>query len=257
MARWGRRWIAALAAVSVVLVATAAPAPAATRPIRVLVIGDSTANGLGASLALWGASHGNVVVVDRQAINGCPLVDANAMNTVSPPQWARVPAACRDWGRRMLAQRAWKPDVVLAVFGPTQAADVRPANTGTITNVKNADFRWATVDQAIELRNDFPKAVFVWASAPRTFFATGSIPESRWVINDPTRIAAWNALVLAMSKWKLSVRVHMAQYIETLPGGWRNRTVRPDGVHVSGSALVNLAAWIGKAVVGDYRYFYR
>jgi hypothetical protein len=253
-----RRGIAVVSAALLWALAAASPAPAAAQPIRVLVIGDSTANGLGAALETWGNAHQNVIVVDRQAVNGCPLIDATAQNAVStPPEWRAVPTGCRDWAGRMSSQRAFDPDVVLAVFGPTQAEDARMGNSLTATNVTNADFRWFTVDQAILLRRDFPHAVFVWASAPRTFFALPGFPENVWLLNDPTRVAAWNGLVLAMSRWPVSVRLHMAQYIETLPGGWRNRAVRPDGTHVAGVALANLAAWVGNAVVNDYRYFHR
>jgi hypothetical protein len=232
----------------------AAPTTVAA-PVRLLVIGDSTGTALGLGLAQWAKAHPSHIVVDRQAVSGCALVDANAQNMTIPAQWGRVPGACRNWAGRMAAQKAFRPDVVLFVFGPTQTSDLRPGSSSTATNITRNDFQWLSIAQAALLRKTFPSAVFLWTSAPQTFYASTAVPENRWLFNNPARIAAWNSLLLAMSKWPLSARIHLAAFVGTAPGGLRDRSWRPDGVHLAGTGLAKTAAWVAALVVADYRYF--
>jgi len=215
--------------------------PAAPRIPRVLVIGDSTADRLGGALVKWSQAHGGLLVADAGVL-GCQLANAYAQSMTNPDQWSTQNDACHDWAQRMAAARVFDPDVVLAVFGPTEAADVQLQRGGPALNITDAAVRAATIAEAAGLRAEFPRAVFLWADAPRTFVSNADIPESQWVINDAQRIGVWNAMVDELARSPQSARLYIAAFVDSAPGGWRNSDWRPDGAHLQGTPLQKLAA---------------
>jgi len=214
---------------------------AAPRIPRVLVIGDSTGDRLGGALVKWSQANGTLLVANA-GLPGCQLATAYAQSMTTPEQWSTQNGTCQHWAQRMTAAREFRPDIVLAVFGPTEAADVQLVNGGPTTNIENADVRTETAAEAASLRAEFPRAQFVWANAPRTFVNNGDIPESDWLINDPGRIAAWNAMVGRLAAAPNSSLLDIVAYVNSAPGGWRNHDWRPDGAHLHGAPLTQLAA---------------
>ena len=211
--------------------------PGHAKPLRVLIVGDSTSVELGKTIASLPG-----LVVDARGEGGCAFVDAGTQSMVKQGIFIPQPASCRHWGARMPSERAFDPDVVLAIFGPTQASDVTLGDGSARTNIANADEQAAVRLEAASLRNDFPNALFIWASAPRIFAGTQQFPERDWLTNDPVRTAGWNMMVAELSSQPHSARLDLAPFIEnTPPGGWRDRTWRPDGTHLKGKALTTTA----------------
>ena len=215
--------------------------PAAPRVPRVLVIGDSTGDRLGGALERSAQANGQLLVANA-AVSGCQLATAYAQSMTSPEQWSTQHEGCRNWAQRMAAAHAFDPDVVLAVFGPTEAADVQLTKDGPATNIDDADVRAATESEAAALRAEFPHTLFVWATAPRTFVSNSTVPESHWLINDAERLATWNALVDQFAAAPNSARFDLAAIVNRAPGGWRDAGWRPDGAHLQGAALQQVAA---------------
>jgi hypothetical protein len=222
---------------------THSTAPAAPHALRVLVIGDSTGGLLGGSLVRYANSHPDLVV-ENQGVSGCALSDARAQSMVRQREWSHVGPACRHWAARLRAERSFKPDVVLAIFGPAEMAELELGDHGAVTDVTHPDVAAAERAEVAGLRTDFPRSTFVWASAPRTFSGNPAIPQENWLINDPTRIAAWNRMVATFASMPRSRGLDLASYIENAPGGWHDRSWRPDGTHLAGTALSDAVAWI-------------
>ena len=211
-------------------------------PLRVLVIGDSTGENLGRALVKWSASNPEIDV-ENAGVAGCALADATDQNMVREQLWAPVDGACRHWALRVAALQPVPPDVVLAVFGPTQAADLRLAGSRAAANVTQPDEQAAVRSEVLALRSVFPKATFVWATAPRTFAGSRALPEGDWLINDATRIATWNFIVNGLGAEPRSATLDVAGFVERAPGGWHDPSWRPDGTHLSGPALSAVTRW--------------
>ena len=206
------------------------------------MIGDSTAAVLGHGLVEYADEHKNIVV-DSEGVNGCALSDARAQNMVREQEWASVPAKCRHWATRLAADVSFRPDVVLAVFGPAEIADLELGDHGPAGDVRRADVQASAAAEVARLRALFPRARFVWATAPLTFTGNQELPEGDWLINDPVRIGAWNRLVAEFAHDPHSSMLDLAAFFATAPGGWRNRSWRPDGAHLQGVALTRAAQW--------------
>jgi peptidoglycan/LPS O-acetylase OafA/YrhL len=215
---------------------------ATTDALRVLVIGDSTGGVLGDALVKYADAHPGIDAAN-EAMNGCPLSDARAQNMVRQQIWTAVTAACRHCAARLAADRSFDPDIVLGVFGPTQVADLKLGDHGPASNVTHPDVQNAARAEAAALRSEFPKARFVWMTAPNTFTGNRAIPEGDWLINDPTRVAAWNRLVGEFAAAPGGSSLDLAAHVASAPGGLRDRTWRPDGAHLRGAALAETTEW--------------
>ena len=219
-------------------------AATAPRRLRVLVIGDSTAANLGNALRHMQGAGNPPLVFLNVGVPGCQLANAYAQSmVVNPSLWSVQPASCHHWAKRLAAQRSWSPDIVLAIFGPTEMADLQLAPNGPTTNIMHYDVRVATRSEAAAIRNEFPHALFVWTTSPQTFAGSATIPAPNWVINDPARTALWNAMVAQLAKSEHGVVLDMQRYIDGAPHGWQDRSWRPDGTHLAGVALTNAAHW--------------
>jgi len=221
--------------------ASAASPAAATTPLRILVLGDSTADNLGAGLRAVGAG---LVEVDDQGVPGCSLADAAQQSMVEHPDlWASVSPACGDWARRLAPEfAAFRPQVVIAMFGPTQTADLRLPD-GIVGSVLDPSVTAASLAEGRALEALAPRARWLWATSPETFSAGDGIPQRDWVVDDPARTAAWNAIVAQLGAMPGAAILNAAAWVDTRPGGWHNGSVRPDGTHLSPEALSAISRW--------------
>jgi hypothetical protein len=206
------------------------------RTVRVLVIGDSTASLLGSELSKWSGKRVRLAVVNR-AVAGCQLANADAQNMTDPAVWSKQGSECQHWAVRVASEVSFDPDVVFFVFGPTEAAELRLVRGASASDISHPDVQTETRAEVSALRREFPRALFVWATAATPFTSTTATPESHWLINDPGRIAIWNQMVSEFAAAPRSARFDLAALIGAAPGGLRDRTWRPDGMHLDGAPL--------------------
>jgi len=219
-------------------------AAVAPKPLRVLVIGDSTAANLGATLRRMQGSGKPALVFKNVGVPGCQLANAYAQSMVMHPSlWSVQPDSCHHWAQRLVAQRSFAPNIILAVFGPTEMADLQLAPRGPTTDITRADVKLMTVGEAAAIRSEFPHALFVWATSPQTFAGSATIPSWKWVINSAARTAVWNQMVRQLAAQEHGDVLDMQGYVDSAPHGWQDRSWRPDGTHLAGVALTNAAHW--------------
>jgi peptidoglycan/LPS O-acetylase OafA/YrhL len=227
----------------------ALPALGASPPLRVLVIGDSTGSVIGHAIEAYAAIINTPaqprLIMDTQAEDGCALADADEQSMTEPDEWAFESSGCRSWARRMAPDVAlFKPNIVLAIFGPTQTADLVLAGAPGRASILDPSVVEATRNERDQLEQLAPDAWWVWATDPRTFTSTATIPARDWVVNQADRTAAWNELLAQFSAAPHNARIDLATWVLGQPGGPESSSVRPDGMHVRGPALAQLAVWI-------------
>jgi hypothetical protein len=172
---------------------------------------------------------------------------------VMPDEWSPQSSSCQNWALRMQPiVTSFQPNVVLAMFGPTQAADMLLPGAAGAASILDPSVVAASQAQKDALEALAPDAWWVWATAPQTFASSATYPESAWVVNDPARIAAWNALVQQFSLGDDSSELDVASWIDDQPRGWDDPAVRPDGQHVVGTYLDQLAVWAVECLDSGY-----
>lgn len=102
-----------------------APAPESPPPLRVAVMGDSMAVGLGEALSAWAEARGDVVVYSL-ALAGCPLSRGGTRRLPSGAEW-KIDPECSWWdyptGQRSKNLRAFAPNVVVMQEGMAELPD--------------------------------------------------------------------------------------------------------------------------------------
>ena len=236
--------VASVAAPTTASTVARAHVAAVAKPVRVLIIGDSTGANLGAALRQMQGAGKPPLVYENRGDPGCQLANAYAQTmVVNPSLWSVQPATCHHWAQRLKAAQAFAPNIVLAVFGPTEMANLQLVAHGPTTDITHADVQAATRAEAAAIRAEFPHALFVWATSPQTFAGSATLPPGNWVINNSTRTAVWNKMVGQFAVQEHGAVLDMQWYVAHAPHGLQDRSWRPDGTHLEGAALTNAAHW--------------
>jgi peptidoglycan/LPS O-acetylase OafA/YrhL len=215
-------------------------APAA----RVLVVGDSTSLGLAAGLAEYGRSHGNIVV-DWDGHYTCPIVHATL---VTMPDGARWPTyGCVDLHDTLAMDLpTFRPDVVLVVSSLTDASDLQMPRHGIwhVGERRYCDAYLAAMHDAAT-ETHAAHATLFWATAPRA--TVGSTADTRLL---DARTVQLNALIGRGFAQNPEIEpLALAAQLDR-PDGVVDRSVRPDGVHISVDAGTRLAdSWLAAIVL--------
>ncbi len=224
------------------------------RPVKVMVVGDST--GWTLSWAIPPSATPGITMSDRAAL-GCGLLpDARAIigGRIDEPD---VRVECMKQDQRWLLGLADKPDVVLMSWGAWEVYDQNRAD-GTELKVGTRAWRKALLDQFdadIKFLNLYSQARIVLLDVPcfdEQDPRLGGIASAR---NDPRRLAA------VQSVFAEAARRH-AEQLTTLPisewlcpGGHYQAerdgvVLRADGVHVGGSAAAfTWERWLGPRIL--------
>ena len=95
----------------------------------------------------------------------------------------------------------------------------------------------------------------VWLTCPLIDFgltANGISPH--FAMSDPTRMVRFNELLREVAAERPNLRVvDFAGFLATAPGGELDRTMRPDGVHLTDAAALQVAQWLGPQLVATTR----
>ncbi len=204
-------------------------------PVRVLVLGDSTARGLANGLAA--VPRDDLQVWDRSTLS-CS-VGGEVGGERDCPDWRA------NW---RAAVEEVRPDVVLFMMIPLVDLDSVDVSPSRFESAAEAERRRDVLGEAMEIAGSTGAEV-AWARAPYLELpaglyyckgrSTNSICDREWVDlwNQAADVATWEAGATA---------------IDT--PGWAAprpdpKGDRPDGVHFTGQALAELAEWIAPQLV--------
>jgi peptidoglycan/LPS O-acetylase OafA/YrhL len=230
------------------------------QPQRVLVVGDSLMAQMGAVLELWAKDHPDQLVVFNHSQLGCPVARGGEERLPESKE-GPVPAQCNEWAQPVAPEQlvapsvvswatavdAFRPDVVLVLVTPWDAADRRipEAGFGDWTHVGDPAY-----DAYVEGE---------YRAASQLLSSTGARVE--WLLgpgldrpvvpqNDPARIAHLNDLVQrAITGLPRVDTVDYPAWIGPV-GGARDRHLRGDGVHLSEAGLREVVPWLLGEVLG-------
>lgn len=199
--------------------------------LRVLVIGDSTAENVARAFADAGDPRLGVV---SAGVIGCPLVAA--VEVFDRPGTAQDSTYCPDTVQ-IIGESATDVDVVVVVAGVANQWDYRAAD-GTVVRVGSEDYRQRLRTWMESVQNTLAKT-----GRPVVFFDAPPTRSSDTVLGDePEAVAAWNGMIRELDD--LWVSVGTLAYADLLsdPNSATGRTERPDGVHLEREFAARLAA---------------
>jgi peptidoglycan/LPS O-acetylase OafA/YrhL len=206
------------------------PIPELPRPVRALVVGDSTAEAISSGLISWAAAHPELAQVEADVERGCGfLVDGDRW---VGDGWEAAPDRCVDWlDERVLTQvAALSPDVVVLMVTPWDVIDHRwdggPAQT---------PFDGEFADRLAGAYRDLVDSL-VAAGAPQVVWVEPPVPNPLWMSRGEAQADPDRYEVVAAAVAEIEAEVPQ---LRTLPfAEWHassgldaDKDVRPDGVH--------------------------
>ena len=215
--------------------------PAPSRPLRVLVVGDSVAYNMADGLSAWSAVHGDQLVVWNRALPGCAFGRGG---------WKRYAAGegdagaeCARWAERWPGEvERFLPDVVLTGTSPWDAIDRRVPALGDdwwhVGQASYDDWIQAEMTEAVRVLQATGVPV-VWFTQPhidRPLTAPENDPARMDRLNDLARQAvrdAGGATVAELGPW-----------VDDDPTRRADHDLRVDGVHLGERGRLEVAAWL-------------
>lgn len=225
-------------------------APTPSRPVRIVVFGDSTAKAAGGGLARWAAEHPELAQVTIAGAAGCGFVRGGTR--VYPDREEVVPDGCARYLDEELAAtvRELRPDVAVIITGPWDVLNQRFEGTGPL----------APTDDAYRARiaEGFAAATgeVLDAGAPQVLWLTEPTADPFWnPVRSPQEDPARHAVLhdemrrLAAADPERVAVADLAWWLEQQ--GWlTDRERRPDGVHLTAESAQELAErWLGPVAV--------
>jgi hypothetical protein len=227
-------------------VATPSMPAGLSRPVRIIVLGDSTASATGDGLVSWAADHPDLAKVGLAVLPGCGIIRGGVIPTDQDDSFRRACAELLD--ERLPAELAeGQPDVVVGMVSMRDLEDrvwddaegpLRPLDDRFIERL-GADY---TAMTAWLLDAGVAKVVWVVPPIPTPFI---SGPAA--TVLDPARFARYRAAlegVVAQFPGRAGV-VDLAGWLQSQP-----TPERPDGLHWSPAGARDLAdRFLAAAVV--------
>jgi hypothetical protein len=228
---------------------TLPPIPELTRPVRIIVAGDSTAVATGNGLVAWAAANPQLAQVEIVAELGCGFVRGGDVMVL---EWTTVGDRCDEWLDETLPARveALAPDVVMLMTTSWDVLDRRWPETGEVVPT-DAAYRERIVRDIADVSDRLAaggsgKVVWVREPIPNVYWwGSGQAQE------DPTRHAEVYAAMDAAAE-SSGGRV----VVVDLPGWLReqgldlDQAARPDGVHWSPEASLRIAdEYLGEQLI--------
>ncbi len=231
---------------------SATPTAIATRPARIVLLGDSVAMTLGRGLP----RTPGVTIID-DGILGC------GVTTLSPYRYFgavhTLPPECAHWSATWRADvAAAHPNVVAVLVGRWEVMDQQMNGAWTHIGEPGYDaYLRAQLEQAFAAASSTGASV-VFLTAP--YYHRGERPDGgRWPEDDPSRVDAYNTIlrsVVAQHPGKAGV----VDLGSRMNGGGTKYTeyvdgvqLRYDGVHVTPAGARWLAPWLVPQLVNAAR----
>jgi peptidoglycan/LPS O-acetylase OafA/YrhL len=224
------------------------------RPLRVLLVGDSTTVFLTPALNTWGGDNG-VWGAANYARIGCGLGRGGAR--MNHDKAEPVPPQCGDWAKDwppVLAQL--KPDLIVISTGFWDATDRQLPG----------DAEWRHPGDPIYdayMEHEFAGAAdtLLASGAPVAWIDNPPIKLGRheigaaadYPVNDPRRMTRTNEIINEVAATRPAMRViPYTAFMDAWPGGPLDPQLRPDGLHVDGPGGPLVAPWLGPEILAAY-----
>jgi lysophospholipase L1-like esterase len=224
------------------------PLPELARPLRVLVIGDSTANALGSGVVGWAAANPQLAQAEVLAAPGCGFVEGGERRIGDSIE---APEGCDGWVTDFVLPKVadLQPDVVVAMVSSWDLVDRRWTSETLLTPFDD--------EYALHLIGDYTKLVdgVLAAGAGSIAFIRHPVPNVWWLDDltgqsDPARHARIYELYAELSADRANVRV-----VDV--AGWMaaaqltdDEAARPDGIHLTTDAAQQMSAtFLGEELI--------
>jgi peptidoglycan/LPS O-acetylase OafA/YrhL len=219
----------------------------------VSVVGDSTALALSLGLATWAGKTGELEMVDGVTGLGCGLLTEGRRQHVGtegdiPPSCAERPA--------LLAELDDDIDVVVYMGGAWEVSGYRTVGSDGFRTIEDPSF----YDELSGLLEELYEAVtadgaafaFIVVPDMEAGVKRGKSPAEPAAESDPVRIARYNQLGRDLAERHPDdvALVDLRGFMDTLPGGPLERSLRPDGIHLtSESAALVSEEFLGEEII--------
>jgi len=220
---------------------TETPLPQLSRPMRVVVAGDSTAEATGFGLAAWAVAHPDLAQVSIDAAEGCGFLRDGEYDAGG---WTTYTSRCESWLDDDLPASiaSLQPDVVMLMTSSWDVLDRRWDDGPTLTPL-DPEYR-------DRLLFDFTAVTdrLLAAGAAHVVFVREPVPVPLWGFggeqaqSDPARhavIAATMDAIAASHAGRVTV-VDLATWLDTADLT-DDHDARPDGVHWTPDVALRIA----------------
>jgi peptidoglycan/LPS O-acetylase OafA/YrhL len=229
--------------------------PPSPEPLRVLLVGDSTAFMLGWGLSDFVQREGTLDFLTRTEF-GCGLaIDGRTRYQGAS---ADIGPDCRElWEEWTRTVDAFDPQVVMVLTGPWDVADHQLPGDDAWVAPGDAVYDEYLHDQ-FQAATDLLSArgaMVLWLSSPiidsgrqMTNRPADGFPES-----DPERMERLNELILEIVASDPYAELgDYAGRLRTYPGGELDSTLRPDGIHLANDQSHLIGDWLGPETIALY-----
>ena len=209
---------------------TIAPIPDLARPVRALVVGDSTAEAISAGLIGWAAANPELAQVEADVERGCGFVVTG--DRWVGDAWEATPDRCADWlDARVPGQvAALVPDVVVLMVTPWDVIDHRWDGGDALTpfDGRFADELDAAYRDLVAGLVDAGVGAVAWVEPP--------VPNPLWMSRgdaqaDPARYEVVAGVIAELTAEFPQLRILPLAAWHTDSGLDEDKQIRPDGVH--------------------------
>jgi len=223
------------------------PLPSPSRPLRVLVAGDSTAQAMGAGVVGWAAENPSLAQAEVMALPGCGFVrDGEYFLGGS---WNEYQSGCARYFFEAVPERAAEvsADVVVLLGTSWDLLDRRWNGGEQLAPVDYADRINADYGELTTALADAGVAEVVWLEMP--------VPNQNWETDDLAADRARFGLLRAamdLAAESAPERVSVVDLQSWLAeeGLDLDRELRPDGIHFTPeAATVIVDAWLGEQLL--------
>ena len=228
--------------------ASASASTTSSRPVRILVAGDSTAEALASGLTAWAADSGAGTVVSDAIRVGCGFVTSGRDRYGAEPR--DIGPICGQVQSHVESVATTsRADVAVIFNGVWEVTDHQaPGDIWRSPGDVLFDRRLqiALHDLTTKVLAHVPKVV--WATSPTIHPGWGFAGDDpAW---EPARMSHYNELLTAMAA-EFGDRVVVLDYARWMNDGpnGMNPDLRPDGVHSSAAGARVVADWVGPRLV--------
>ncbi len=209
---------------------TVPPLPELARPVRALMVGDSTAEAIGAGLVSWAAANPDLAQVQTDVERGCGFVVVG--ERAVGEGWEQTPDRCVAWvDDRVPAQvAALTPDVVVLMVTPWDVIDHR-FDGSTESTPFDPEFEAELVEAYGGIVGDLVDAgvssiVWVEPPTPNPLWMSREAPQA-----DPARYEVVERVVTELQGQYPQLRILPFAAWHAAEGLDDDKEIRPDGVH--------------------------
>ncbi len=240
-----------------VAVATTSTIPATTtsvavvppRPVRIVIVGDSTAEATGAGVVAWAALHPELAQVEVAAGPGCGLMLGGYQDLTFGPR--DVTATCGEYVSRAVPAKVAElhPDVVMVMTTVWDVLDRQLTKDGPTLSPTDPEMEAAMFASLSEFTDTMltlvPRVVWIDEPVPLPSIAGGEDQQAQ-----PARHDVLHRVIAEIAGTRPGVRViDLAGWVKStdLEG---NFDARPDSVHWTPAASERIATeFLGQALL--------